>query len=156
MNSEAIIAGPVLWWIAAAVLFGFGEIVVPGAFLIFLAIAAAITGLVALALPDLPIAAQLISFTLWSAVTVFIGKRWYHDYPVASSDPNLNDRAARLINEEVIVSSAIIDGEGRVRIGDGEWSASGPSVPAGSLVRIVGVEGSTLLVEPVTPGLVEQ
>ncbi|MGN6269274.1 MAG: NfeD family protein [Sphingomonas sp.] len=149
MNLAALAASPIVWWLAAAILLGIGEVVIPGVFLIFLAIAAAITGLAALALPDLPLAAQLVSFALWSAVTVAIGKRWYRDYPIASSDPQLNDRAARLIGQIVVVSDAITGGAGRVRVGDGTWSASGPDLAAGEPARIVGVAGSTLLVEPV-------
>ena len=148
MSFDLLAAGPVLWWLAAAVLLGIGELALPGVFLIFLAIAAGITGLAAFALPDLPLAAQIVSFAVWTGVTVAIGKRWYRDYPVASSDPKLNDRAARLIGETVPVCEAIVDGAGRVRIGDGTWSAHGPDVPAGAAVRIVAVAGSTLLVEP--------
>jgi len=149
MNFDLLAAGPVLWWLVAAVLLGIGELALPGVFLIFLAIAAGITGLAAFALPDLPLAAQLVSFAVWTGVTVTIGKRWYRDYPVASSDPKLNDRAARLIGQTVTVCDAITGGEGRVRIGDGTWSASGPDAPAGAAVRIVGIAGSTLLVEPI-------
>jgi membrane protein implicated in regulation of membrane protease activity len=148
MSFATLAASPMVWWLAAAILFGVGEFVIPGVFLIFLAIAAGITGLAAFALPDLPLAAQLVSFAVWSGVTVAIGKRWYRDYPVASSDPKLNDRAARLIGETVTVCDAIVDGAGRVRIGDGTWSAHGPDAPTGAAVRIVAVAGSTLLVEP--------
>lgn len=149
MSLATLAASPIVWWLAAAVLLGVGEVVIPGVFLIFLAIAAAITGLAAFALPDLPLAAQLVSFAVWSGVTVAIGKRWYRDYPVASSDPQLNDRAARLIGQIVVVSDAIVDGAGRVRLGDGTWSASGPDLAAGDSARIVGIAGSTLLVDPV-------
>lgn len=148
MSLAALVTSPIAWWLAAAILLGVGEVAIPGVFLIFLAIAAAITGLAAFALPDLPIAAQLVSFAVWSGVTVAIGKRWYRDYPVASSDPQLNDRAARLIGETVTVCDAIVEGSGRVRVGDGTWTAHGPDAPAGAAVRIVGVAGSTLLVEP--------
>lgn len=136
-------------WLAAAVLLGIAELVVPGVFLIFLAIAAAITGVATLALSDLPVAGQVVSFAVWSGVTVLIGKRWYRDYPVASADPMLNDRVARLIGEIVTVSHPIEDGHGRVIVGDGAWSACGPDAPIGALVRIVGETSGELLVEPI-------
>ena len=81
-------------WLAAAILLAIGELFIPGVFLIFLAAAAAITGVASLVLADLPVAAQLVSFAVWSGVTVAIGKRWYRDYPVDSADPLLNDRAS--------------------------------------------------------------
>jgi len=145
---ETLVTHAGVLWLAAAVLLGIGELVIPGVFLVFLAIAAAITGVATLALADLPIAAQLISFGVWTAVAVAIGKRWYRDYPVDSIDPLLNDRGARLIGEVVVVSEPIAGGAGRVRVGDGTWSAHGPDTAAGARVRIIGVAANTLLVEP--------
>jgi len=136
-------------WLAAAVVLGLAELAIPGVFLIFLAIAAAITGAAVLVLPELPLAAQLASFAAWSAVAVLIGKRWYVDYPVETTDPLLNDRAARMIGEVVVVEQAIVRGAGRVRIGDGAWLAYGPDAEADAHVRIIGHDGAALRVEPV-------
>ncbi|MES2338625.1 MAG: NfeD family protein [Pseudomonadota bacterium] len=137
------------WWLIAAVLLGGAELLVPGVFLIFLAIAAAVTGAFLLFFPELPVAAQLLSFAAWSAIAVWIGRRWYRDNPVHSSDPLLNDRVARLLGETVTVVQAIDGGMGRVRVGDSEWPARGPDVPAGTRVRVVGGQGTTLTVERV-------
>ncbi len=134
-------------WLIAALLLGIAELAVPGVFLVFLAIAAAVTGAAVFALPDLPVAAQLGSFAVWSVVTVLIGRRWYVDYPVEGGDPMLNDRAARMIGEIVTVEAAIVDGHGRVVVGDGGWPARGPDAPAGARVRVVAVEGGTVVVE---------
>ena len=49
----------------------------------------------------------------------------------------------------VTVVVAIANGEGRVRVGDGVWSARGPDVAAGSRVRIHGADGNYLKVSPV-------
>lgn len=151
MNLTDMTASAGVIWLAAAILLGIGELVIPGVFLIFLAIAAAITGVATLVLTDLPVAAQLLSFAVWSAVTVAIGKRWYRDYPVESADPLLNDRVSRMIGQVVTVTDAIADGAGRVRVGDGTWPASGHDAEASAHVRIVGVAGGTLLVEPAEP-----
>lgn len=139
---------PGLWWLAAAVALGFAELLVPGVFLVFLALAAAITGVATLALPGLSPEAQLGAFAVWSAVTVLIGKRWYRDYPVETSDPMLNDRVARLIGTTVVVTQAIENGRGRVRVADGEWPARGPDAAAGVRARITGAAEGHLIVEP--------
>jgi membrane protein implicated in regulation of membrane protease activity len=78
--------GPAGAWLIAALVLGIAELAAPGIFLVFLAIAAAVTGVAVFVLPDLPVPAQLGAFAVWSAVTVLIGKRWYRDYPV--SGPN--------------------------------------------------------------------
>lgn len=135
-------------WLIAALVLGIAELAAPGIFLVFLAIAAAITGIAVLVLADLPVAAQLASFAAWSAVTVLIGKRWYRDYPVPAADPHLNDRTARMIGRTVHLDTAIVAGEGRVQVGDGTWPAHGPDLPAGTDVRIVAVSAGIVEVEP--------
>jgi membrane protein implicated in regulation of membrane protease activity len=147
MNFDGMSAGA--FWLIAALVLGVTELLLPGVFLVFLAIAAAITGIASLALPDLPAPAQFASFAIWSGVSVMIGRRWYRDYPVASSDPMLNDRAARLIGEIVTVDQAIDSGGGRVRLADGSWPARGPDAPTGARMRVVAVEGGVLVVEAV-------
>ncbi|WP_200887433.1 NfeD family protein [Sphingomonas sp. ERG5] len=137
------------FWLIAALVLGVTELILPGVFLVFIAIAAAITGLATLALPELPAAVQFASFAIWSGVAVMIGRRWYRDYPVASSDPMLNDRGARLIGEIVTVEQAIDSNVGRVRQGDGSWPARGPDAPAGARMRVVAVESGVLVVEAI-------
>ncbi|WP_010545548.1 NfeD family protein [Sphingomonas elodea] len=139
---------PALLWLIAATVLGIAELIVPGVFLVFIAIAAALTGVVTLLLPDLAPAGQILGFIAWSAVTVLLGRRWYREFPIASADPLLNDRVARLIGDVVTVVEPISDHGGRVRVGDGEWPARGPDSPAGTRVRITGAKGTTLLVEP--------
>ncbi len=152
MIIDAIGGAGAAWLIAAAAL-GVAELLIPGVFAIFLAIAAAIVGVAVYVVPGLPIEAQFAAFAVWSVVTVLIGKRWYVDYPVESSDPQLNDRAARMIGETVVVEAAIDANGGRVRIGDGSWPARGPArgpaAAVGERVRIVEVRGGLVIVEPV-------
>jgi len=38
-------------------------------------------------------------------------------------------------------------GEGRVRVGDSSWRVTGPELLAGTEIRVVRVEGSTLVIE---------
>ena len=134
-------------WLVAALALGVAELLIPGVFAIFLAIAAAVVGLAVLVVPDIPVEAQIAAFAVWSVVTVLVGKRWYVDFPIASSDPQLNDRAARLVGETVVVEVAIDGNGGRVRIGDGSWPAQGPPAAAGDSVRIVAVRGGLVVVE---------
>lgn len=140
-----------VWWIAAAALLAGVELLVPGVFLIFVALAAAITGVFTLIFPDLPLAGQLVSVAAWTAVGIAIGGRWYRDYSPDSADPLLNDRTARLLGQTVTVVSEVADGVGRVRVGDGDWPARGPNMPIGARARIVGVQGAVLTIEPVVP-----
>ncbi len=120
---------PLLWGTFALVLAA-TELVVPGVFLIWLAIAAGLTAVVELLVP-MGGAFQLLVFSVLSALSVSGGRLWYLAHPANSSDPMLNDRAGRLIGQTVVVAEAIVHGEGRVRVDDSSWPARGPDAPAG-------------------------
>lgn len=135
------------WWLLLAALLALLELFAPGVFSIWIAAAAALTGLAVLAV-DLPFVFQCALFALLAIAAVVAGRRWYERNPVGSADPHLNQRTARLIGRTVIVVQAIEGGEGRVRVGDGDWAARGPDVPQGTRVRIVAAEGGNLRVTP--------
>ena len=147
MNALDGIGGAAGAWLIAALVLGIAELAVPGVFLVFLAIAAAVTGVAVFVLPDLPAAAQLGAFAVWSAVAVLIGKRWYRDYPVEGGDPMLNDRSARLVGQVVVVETAIVAGRGRVLVGDGSWPARGGDAGVGARVRVTAVVDGEVVVE---------
>jgi hypothetical protein len=69
---------------------------------------------------------------------------------VPSADPLLNDRAARLIGETVELTGPIVNGRGRARVGDGEWNVRGPDAPAGTCLRVIGIEDGALVVRQPT------
>jgi inner membrane protein len=136
------------FWLLAGMLLGAAEIIVPGFFLIWFALAAIITALLTLLLP-IGVAVQIGLFAVFAIITVYAGRRWFVSNPIVSNDPNLNDRGARLTGEIVTVVEAIQHGSGRVKVGDSVWSAKGSDADAGSQVRITGAVGAVLLVEAV-------
>ena len=140
---------PHWWWLLAAALLGIFEIFLPGVFLIWMAAAAAVTGIAVAFLPlSMPI--QLVLFAMLAMAAVFAGRRYYERNPVPSSDPMLNDRTARLVGQKVTVVKAIQNGEGRVKVGDSVWPATGPDADEGSRVVVTGADGASLKVAPVT------
>ena len=134
-------------WMIGGVLLLIAEIIAPGIFLVFIGAAAIAAGLFTL-LFDLEVAGQLSLFAIYAVVAVMIGRRVYANAAVDAADPMLNDRAARLIGRSVTVIEDVDQHAGRVRVGDSEWSARGGPGSAGTRVRITGVEGNCLLVEP--------
>lgn len=134
------------WWIAA-VLLATAELFVPGVFLIWLALAAFITGIVAM-LFDPPLAVDLAIFAVTAVASIYIGRNLYRRAE-RPTDPLLNNRAARAIGMRVTICEAITAGQGRATDGDSFWSAKGPDMAAGTIATVVAVEGNTLMVEPV-------
>ena len=139
---------PHLWWLLAAILLAGVELLVPGSFLIWIAAAAALTGVVTL-VSDMFLPSQFVLFAIFSAGSVLAGRRIYARAEDLRGDPQLNDRAARLVGQTVLVVNAIEHGRGRVQVADGVWPAQGPDAEVGSRVTITGAEGTCLRVEPV-------
>ena len=138
-----------LWLIAAAAL-GIGELIVPGVFLIWIGLAALVTGIAALLLP-LSVEFQFLLFAIAAVVAVYAGRNYLLRNPITSSDPNLNDRGARMIGSVVVAVEPVNVIGGRVRVGDTIWSARGTTASAGDALRVVAVEGGVLIVEHATP-----
>ncbi|MFN4113322.1 MAG: NfeD family protein [Sphingomonadaceae bacterium] len=134
-------------WLALGLFLAAAEILVPGFFLIWLAGAAIVTGLVAWFLPiEMPV--QIVLFAVLAFIAVFAGRRFVRDHPVHEADPMMNQRGQRLTGETAVVVTALEGGSGRVRHGDSEWLARGVDLPVGTRVRIAGSDGAVLLVEP--------
>jgi membrane protein implicated in regulation of membrane protease activity len=136
-----------LWLIGGVVLL-IAEVIAPGFFLIFIGGAAIATGLFTI-LFDLGLGPQVALFAIYALLAVMVGRRFYTNR--ASADPLLNDRAGRLVGKMVTVVAAVDEHEGRVRVGDSEWSARGGPAAAGTRVRIMGIDGNCLLVEAERP-----
>jgi membrane protein implicated in regulation of membrane protease activity len=134
-------------WLIGGVLLLIAEIIAPGFFLVFIGAAAIATGLFTL-LFDLSAAPQLVLFALYALLAVLVGRKAYGNRGGPSADPLLNDRAGRLVGRVVTVVAAVDEHAGRVRVGDSDWSARGGPAEVGERVRITGIDGNCLKVEP--------
>ncbi len=135
-----------LWMIGGIVLL-IAELIAPGFFLMFIGAAAITTGVLALLLP-IGLALQFAAFAIIAIVVTRVGgRRAYASRYDHSSDPLLNDRSGRMLGQVVVVVEAVDANGGRVRVGDGEWSARGAPAAVGDRVRIVDIEGNCLKVE---------
>jgi inner membrane protein len=140
--------GPWAWIILGLVLMGL-ELLAPGVFLLWLGLAAILTGLLDWAFA-LSWQASALCFAVLSVIAVLAGRAitrrpGEEDEAVA----HLNRRGHALIGRVFTLESPIVDGAGRIRVGDSSWRVTGPSAPAGASVRVVRVEGATLVVEAV-------
>ena len=135
-----------LWLIGGVVLL-IAEVVAPGFSLIFIGAAAIATGLLTL-LTCVGVVLQLGLFAILAFLAARVGgRRFYASRYDYSADPLLNDRGARLLGRVVVVVQPVDSHGGRVRVGDGEWSARGGPAAIGERVRIVDVDGNCLKVE---------
>ena len=135
------------WWVTIGLALAVLELVVPGVYLIWLALAALTTGAIAFVL-DFGVGFQIVNFVALALIFALSARRYLRDTPIVSSDPSLNKRGEQLVGQSAVVTVPIEGGEGRVRVGDSAWIAHGPDAETGARMRIVRVTGSAVEVEP--------
>ena len=134
------------WWILALLLFVL-ELAAPGIVFLWMALAAAVTGIIVWVAPDLSWQMAFVIFALLSVVSVIIGRKVWRPSKVETEDPTLNKRADQYIGKTFTLDTALENGRGRLHVGDSSWLARGPDLPAGTKVRVTAVDGSVLEVE---------
>lgn len=139
--------GAWLWFALAVVLFVL-ESLVPGVHFVWFGLSATIVGIVALAVP-FAWEWQLIAFALIALATVFWVRNRGSAESARSDVPDLNIRGAQYIGRIVTVETEIVNGRGRVQIGDSVWAAEGEDAPKGARVKVTGVDGTVLVVSRV-------
>lgn len=142
---------PQAWhWIVLGLVLVAAEMVLPTNVLLWFGIAGVVTGLV-VAIADVGAAWQLVVFATLAFVSYF-PVRWVAKRVRAGDRPGddtLNRRGRSAIGHHVTVIEAIENGYGAVKFGDSRWRAScGQDLPEGSKAEVVGVDGTTLQVEP--------
>jgi membrane protein implicated in regulation of membrane protease activity len=134
-------------WLILAGLFLVLELLAPGILLIWFGIAAGIVGALAL-LFDVVWQWQLMLFAALSLAAVLTARKFLRTDDAQSDRPLLNRRAQQHVGKSYLVSDAIENGRGKVKIGDTLWRAEGPDAAQGTRVKVTGTDGATLMVEP--------
>lgn len=135
-------------WLALGTVLLILEVFGAGGYLLWLGIAAAAVGVITFVLPTLSWTVQMLSFAVLSLATALYWWRRQSSVARPSDQPGLNTRGQELIGRTFQVTDAIVDGRGKVKVGDGVWLARGPDAPAGSRVKVTGLDGVVLLVVP--------
>ncbi|WP_309570448.1 NfeD family protein [Deinococcus sp.] len=142
------------WWALGALLLIL-EVLAPGVFFVWLALASFALGLVVFVLP-IPVTVQLLLFAAFSVASVLIGRRYVGRLALGGTEGDeMNQGSSRLVGRTVKVTTAITNGTGRVRVGDSDWRATGPDTPTGADVLIVAADGTTLIVREISGSWVE-
>ena len=142
MRTEVIV-----WACLAAGLVA-AEVLAPGVFLLWLGVAAGAVLAIVLLFPTVPLLWQAVAFAAFSLALIPAYRHFFRTGHESSDQPLLNRRGAQLVGQVVPLESEILSGRGRVKIGDAFWVVSGPNLPAGTRVRITGVDSMILSVEP--------
>jgi inner membrane protein len=131
-------------WLLAGLALLMLEVHAPGAFMMWVGLAACGTGLVVL-VSGIGFEFQVVTFGVLAAISLSVGLRFRHQHV------RLNTQQAGLAGRSA--TALLFQGrEGRVRVGDSDWAARVPAdVPeplAGARLRVEGVDGTVLIVRP--------
>lgn len=126
------------------------EMFAPGAILLWLGIAALVVGSLMLFLGELLNPQwQWLIFSVFSVISILAWRSYSKKHKLNDPDEesSLNNRGKSLIGKEFTLATAIENGVGKAKVGDTYWRVTGPDLPQGSKIRVVGFEGATLKVE---------
>ena len=134
-------------WGLLALLLIAAELLAPGYFLLWIGLAAGVMGLLLLIFPGMPFIVQAVVFALISIAVCLV--YWKYIRPNAElrdDQPLLNRKGDRMVGRHVIVVEPIVNGRGKVKVGDSVWLVEGGDCPVGTTVEVIGVQGTTLQV----------
>lgn len=141
--------GPWAWWVLGIVLLIL-EVMLPGVFLVWIGIAAIITGALSLLLWEQAFwswQVQWLVFAVLSLIAALVGRRIVSSRGSMSDQPHLNQRGQSLVGRTATLEQPIAEGRGRIRLDDTMWSVQGPDLPVGARVRVTASNGRDLSVE---------
>jgi membrane protein implicated in regulation of membrane protease activity len=134
------------WWILAGLLLIL-ELTAPAFFFLWLGIAAAAVGLILLVFPSIGVETQLVLFGITSMMAVLARRKYRETRPLKTDQPNLNRRGHQYVGRVFSLDDPITNGVGKVTVDDSTWRVKGPDLPAGSHIKVTGVDGVIFKVE---------
>lgn len=124
------------------------EIIAPSFYFLWIATAAGLMTLVTLVWPQLQWELQLLLFGGLSIATLLLQWAFLRGHkPKPSDQPQLNRRREQYTGRVLTLVEPIENGYGAVRVDDTRWRVTGPPLPAGRSVRVIGMNGMTLRVD---------
>ena len=99
------------WWVLGVVLLIL-EVFAPGAFFLWLALAAGIVGLVVMMIPAMAWEAQLLLFALLSVASFLLGRLWLRRHPIETDLPTLNRRGEQYVGRVFTLEEPVVNGNG--------------------------------------------
>ncbi len=136
------------FWLSLGGLLLAAEMLGAAGYLLWSGVAALLTGILAWLLP-LDWAWQCIAFAVLTVIAALLWWQWLRRRLEKQPSPVLNQRGQQLIGLHTTLNEPLVNGFGRVSIGDSSWRIQAEQdLPAGTVVEITAVEGITLQVKP--------
>jgi membrane protein implicated in regulation of membrane protease activity len=133
------------WWVIGIILIIF-ELFLPGAFFLWMGIAAALVGLILVIVPTLAWQYQIILFAILSIVSIVVWRMYLIKHPTQSDKPTLNMRGEQYVGRVFTLSEPIVNGVGKIRVDDSVWKIEGDDCVVGTRIKVIEANGAVLRV----------
>ncbi len=134
------------WFIIAALLIIL-EVFAPGAFMLWIGIAAGVVGATLYFVPSMTWEYQFMLFSIAAVGSIIAWRSYRRNNPITTDEPTLNRRGSQYIGRTFTLEAPITNGIGKIRVDDSTWKIEGADCPAGSKVKVVGIDNTVLRVE---------
>jgi len=134
-------------WLILAVALIILEILMPSAYFLWMGVSAIFVGALMYVFPEMVFLVQILIFAVLSVISVMMYKSYRKKNPIVTDEPALNRRAEQYVGQSFTLKEPIINGEGKITVDDSTWKITGADIDAGETVRVIAVEGTTLVVE---------
>lgn len=139
-------------WLGIALFLTILEVLLGGSlFLIWLAVPALFVAVLQWAMPNLSMGNQILVFSLVSMFSTLLWRQYLKRASQKSgkNDQNsLNQKAEQFIGKIYTLVDPIANGVGKIKIADSVWQVSGPELDRGTQVKVIGMDGTVIKVQP--------
>lgn len=122
------------------------EVMIPGAFFIWIGITALILGGATFLFPLMSVTTQLLLFGVVAPLVTVLGRKIIRLQTNGELPATLNRRGQQFVGQTIVLDVPIVNSRAHVTVADSKWRIQGPDLPAGSIVKVIGVDGNMLIV----------
>lgn len=137
-------------WLIFGVVLLILEILLPVTFFLWTGVSALVVGVIRAVFPTIGWELQFILFGSLSVVGIVVWRAYHVNHPTTTDRPALNRRAEQYMGRTFTLAAPIENGVGVVIVDDTRWRVRGADMAEGKKVRVIAVDASHLIVEPVS------
>ncbi|KFX00344.1 NfeD family protein [Pectobacterium carotovorum] len=148
MGIELVMENAHWFWLSLGGLLLAAEMLGASGYMLWSGLSAVLVGLLTWVMP-LGWPLQGTIFAILTIVTALLWWYWLRKRTLSRPQSMLNQRGQQLVGLRTTLTDPVINGFGRVNIGDSSWRVkSEQDLPAGTQVEVIAIDGITLHVRP--------
>ncbi|MEI7071080.1 NfeD family protein [Pectobacterium versatile] len=149
MGIELVMENAHWFWLSLGGLLLAAEMLGASGYMLWSGLSAVLVGLLTWVMP-LGWPLQGTIFAILTIVTALLWWYWLRKRTLSRPQSMLNQRGQQLVGLRATLTDPVINGFGRVNIGDSSWRVkSEQDLPVGTQVEVIAIDGITLHVRPI-------